>query len=155
MMRPRCGVGDWGIGGEVIQVELGHRITPGIENRVWTRNSFTDDFFRDYMDLFHPRLRPYDQPGSRWRSLSLTYRVSQFPPTDIISKEQVMQQIREAFAMWASMQRSLGSLNRAYPGHIYCTWLHMSLDMLWDFLIFLGTPPLSCAATCSGTSSYS
>lgn len=57
-------------------------------------------------------------PGSRWRSLALTYRVTSYPDPAVISAEDVDQEIREAFRLWSDVT-DLTFTKRGYgPVHI-------------------------------------
>eukprot|EP00091_Calanus_sinicus_P009024 TRINITY_DN21377_c0_g1_i1.p1 TRINITY_DN21377_c0_g1~~TRINITY_DN21377_c0_g1_i1.p1 ORF type:complete len:115 (+),score=12.41 TRINITY_DN21377_c0_g1_i1:41-346(+) len=52
------------------------------------RYSFYDSFFfQDIMDMIGSRVRPFDTPSSRWRSLDLTYRISKYPSASKMSKK--------------------------------------------------------------------
>ena len=42
----------------------------------------------------------YALQGSRWRTRDLTYRITKYPGTNRLSKDEVDRQIKEAFQLW-------------------------------------------------------
>jgi len=100
MHKPRCGVTDWPTTGQVVQVELGHKERESREKRF---TFYESDFFRDIFNMINPKLRPKSTPGSRWRSLDLTYRISVYPIKSKLSKAEVDQQIAAAFKLWSDV----------------------------------------------------
>lgn len=114
MHKPRCGVTDWATSGEVVQVELGHKEKKSREKRF---TFYESDFFRDIFNIINPKMRPSSTPGSRWRSLDLTYRISVYPIKSKLSKAEVDEQIAAAFKLWSDVTdlsftpRSYGSVH--------------------------------------------
>jgi len=101
MKKPRCGVKDLPlIDGYVKEVD----VSAGHGKERQKRYSFIDSFFfQDIMEMFGSRMRPFETPSSRWRSLDLTYRISKYPLSSKMSKKQVDLQIREAFDLWSAV----------------------------------------------------
>ena len=55
---------------------------------------------------------------SRWRSLALTYRVTQYPDLGLITEQEVDKEISEAFKLWSDVT-DLTFTKRGYgPVHI-------------------------------------
>jgi matrix metalloproteinase-14 (membrane-inserted) len=46
------------------------------------------------------RAKRYTLQGSRWKTKELTYRITKYPSSDHLSKQQIDDEISEAFKLW-------------------------------------------------------
>ena len=66
--------------------------------------------------------------SSRWRSLDLTYRVTKYPDPDLITREEVDEEVREAFKLWSDVT-DLTFAKRGYgPVHIEISFERRSVE---------------------------